>query len=137
MMNNRYQIKRFLQIVVAAGALASAATAANATQITWNFGTSGYSLATAPSLTATSGPFSATASGDTAAITANGQDALFTSGGFTVGAFAWGNGDNTEDKVTQSNNYATTIDGASVHITGLGVCENLCTGFSTTLGDTE
>jgi hypothetical protein len=130
-------MKRLLQIVIAAGALALAASAANATQITWNFGTSDYSLATAPSLTSTSGPFAATASGNTAAITANGQDALFTSGGFTVGAYAWGNGSNTQDKVTQSNNYATTINGASVDITGLGACENLCSGFSTTLGDTE
>ena len=136
-MHRKYQTKRALQIMVAAGVLALAASAANATEITWNFGTSGYSLATAPSLTATSGPFSTTASGTTATITANGQDALFTSGGFTVGAFAWGNGDNTEDKVTQSNNYATTDDGNSVHITGLGACENLCSGFSTTLGDTE
>jgi hypothetical protein len=133
----RRQINRVLQVVVAAGALTLAASAANAADITWNFGTSGYSLATAPSLIATSGPFAATASGNTAAITANGQDALFTSGGFTVGAFAWGNGLNTQDKVTQSNNYATTINGASVHITGLGACENLCSGFSTTLGDTE
>ncbi len=130
-------MKRLLQIVTAAGGLAFAASAANATQITWNFGTSGYSLATAPSLTPASGPFAATASGNTAAITANGQDALFTSGGFTVGAYAWGNGNNTQDKVTQSNNYATTINNASVHITGLGACENLCSGFSTTLGDTE
>jgi hypothetical protein len=130
-------MKRVLQVVVAAGALALATSAANATDITWNFGTSGYSLATAPSLTATSGPFSAISSGNTATITANGQDALFTSSGFTVGAFAWGNGDNTQGKVTQSNNYATTVDGNSVHITGLGDCENLCTGFSTTLGDTE
>src|SRR5271156_1414187 len=99
----RRQMKRLLQIAVASGALALAASAANATEITWNFGTSGYSLATAPSLTATSGPFSATPSGDTATITANGQDALFTSGGFTVGAFAWGQNNNTEDKVTQSN----------------------------------
>ena len=136
-MNRRHQLKRLLQTTVAAGAIAFAAGAADATVITWNFATSGYSLATAPSLTPTSGPFSVTASGDTAAITANGQDALFTSGGFTVGAFAWGNGDNTEDKVTQSNNYATTINGASVDITGLGACENLCSGFSTTLGDTE
>ena len=93
-----------------------------------------------PSFTATSGPFSATASGNTAAITANSpvyQDALFTSGGFTVAAYAWGNGGNTQDKVTQSNNYATTINGASVHITGLGACSSLCSGFSTTLGDTE
>lgn len=133
----RRQMKRSLQVVAAAGALVLAVSAANAAVITWNFGTSGYSLATAPSLIATSGPFAATASGNTAAITANGQDALFTSGGFTVGAFAWGNGDNTEDKVTQSNNYATTINGAAVHITGLGACENLCSGFSTTLGDTE
>ena len=65
------------------------------------------------------------------------QDALFTSGGFTVAAYAWGNGGNTQDKVTQSNNYATTINGASVHITGLGACSSLCSGFSTTLGDTE
>lgn len=130
-------MKRRMRIAVAAGALALAGSAANATEITWNFGTSGYSLATAPSLTPTSGPFSATASGNTATITANGQDALFTSGGFTVGAFAWGNGHNTEDKVTQSNNYATTVDGNSVSLTGLGVCENLCTGFSTALGDTE
>ena len=130
-------MKRTLQAVLVAGALALGANAANATAITWNFGTSGYSLATAPSLIATSGPFAATASGNTAAITANGQDALFTSGGFTVGAFAWGNGDNTQDKVTQSNNYSTTINGASVHITGLGACESLCSGFSTTLGDTE
>src|SRR5271165_7080061 len=133
----RHQMKRFLQSVIAAGALASAASAANATQITWNFGTSGYSLANAPSLTPTSGPFAATASGNTAAITANGQDALFTSGGFTVGAFAWGNGGNTQGRVTQSNNYATTVDGNSVHITGLGDCESSCTGFSTTLSDTE
>ncbi len=112
-------------------------SAANAADVTWNFGTSGYSLATAPSLIATSGPFSATASGDTAAITANGQDALFTSGGFTVGAFAWGNGGNTQGKVTQSNNYATSINGNSVHITGLGDCESNCTGAFTTLGDTE
>src|SRR5271170_2712079 len=136
-MNLIHQIKLLLQIVVSAGAVALAASAANATQITWNFGTSGYSLATAPSLTATSGPFAATASGNTAAITANGQDALFTSGGFTIGAYAWGNGNNTQDKVTQSNNYATTINGSSVQITGLGACENLCSGFSTTLGDTE
>jgi PEP-CTERM motif len=133
----RRQTQRVLRAVFAAGALALAASAANATNITWNLGTSGYSLATAPSLIATSGPFSATASGNTAVITANGQDALFTSGGFTVGAFAWGNGDNTQGKVTQSNNYATTIDGNSVHITGLGDCENLCTGFSTALSDTE
>jgi hypothetical protein len=124
-MNRGHQMKRLLQITVAAGAIAFAASAANATQITWNFGTSGYSLATAPSLTATSGPFSATASGNTAAITANGQDALFTSGGFTVGAYAWGNGDNTQDKVTQSNNYATTVDGNSVHLTGLGLLPSL------------
>jgi PEP-CTERM motif len=130
-------MKQALQVAVVARALALAASAANAAAITWNFGTSSYSLATAPSLIATSGPFSATASGNTAAIIANGQDALFTSGGFTVGAFARGNGDNTHDKVTQSNNFATTINGASVHITGLGACENLCTGFSTTLGDTE
>ena len=94
----------------------------------------------APSLIATSGPFSATASGNTAAITAISpvyQDALFTSGGFTVAAYAWGNGGNTQDKVTQSNNYATTINGASVHITGLGDCSSLCSGFSTTLSDTE
>ncbi len=130
-------MRRALQAVVAAGALALGASAANAADITWNFGTSGYSLATAPSLIATSGPFSATASGNTATITANGQDALFTSGGFTVGAFAWGNGGNTEGKVTQSNNYATTINGASVHITGLGDCESNCTGACTTLGDTE
>jgi hypothetical protein len=126
-----------MRVVVVAGALALAASAANATQVTWNFGTSGYSLATAPSLTPSSGPFSATASGNTAAITANGQDALFTSGGFTVGVFAWGNGHNTAEKVTQSNNYATTVDGNSVSLTGLGACENLCTGFSTALGDTE
>ena len=131
------QIKRLLQVAVATGAFALAASAANATDITWNFGTSGYSLATAPSLIPTSGPFSATTSGNTATITANGQDALFTSGGFTIGAFAWGNGSNTQGKVTQSNNYATTVDGNSVHITGLGDCENLCTGYSTTLGDTE
>jgi PEP-CTERM motif len=130
-------MKRVLQVVVAAGALALGASAANATAITWNFGTSGYSLATAPSLIATSGPFSATASGNTAVITANGQDALFTSSGFTVGAFAWGNGGNTQGKVTQSNNYAATIDGNSAHITGLGDCESLCTGFSTALSDTE
>ena len=67
----------------------------------------------------------------------NGQDALFTSGGFTIGAFAWGNGGNTQGRVTQSNNYATTVDGNSVHITGLGDCESSCTGFSTTLSDTE
>ncbi len=90
-------------------------------------------------MTATSGPFAATASGNTATITTSTPytDALFTSGGFTVGVFGWGNGHNTEDKVTQSNNYATTVDGNSVHLTGLGVCENLCTGFSTALGDTE
>ena len=131
------RMKRALQAVLAAGALALGASPANATSITWNFGSSGYSLATAPSLIATSGPFSTTASGNTATITANGQDALFTSGGFTVGAFAWGNGDDTQGKVTQSNNYATTIDGHSVHITGLGDCESLCTGFSTALSDTE
>jgi PEP-CTERM motif len=131
------QMKRVLQVAVAAGALALVGSAANAADVTWNFGTSGYSLATAPSLIATSGPFSATASGNTATITANGQDALFTSGGFTVGAFAWGNGGNTQGKVTQSNNYATTINGASVHITGLGDCESNCTGAFTTLGDTE
>jgi PEP-CTERM motif len=131
------RMRSALHVVAAAGALVLAASAANAAAITWNFGTSGYSLAIAPSLIATSGPFSATASGNTAAITANGQDALFTSGGFTVGAFAWGNGDNTQGKVTQSNNYPTTINGASVHITGLGACESLCSGFSTTLGDTE
>ena len=130
-------MKTLLQIMVAAGALALATSAANATEITWNFGTSGYSLATAPSLTATSGPFSATASGDTATITANGQDALFTSGGFTVGAFAWGQNNNTEDKVTQSNNYVQTINGESVSLTGLGACENNCTGVFTTVGDTE
>ena len=130
-------IKRLLQVTIVTGAIALAANSANATDITWNFGTSGYSLATAPNLIPTFGPFSATASGNTATITANGQDALFTSGGFTIGAFAWGNGSNTEGKVTQSNNYATTVDGNSVHITGLGDCENLCTGYSTTLGDTE
>ena len=130
-------MKRLLQVVVATGAIALAAGAANATNITWNFGTSGYSLATAPSLIPTSGPFSATASGNTATITMNGQDALFTSGGFTIGAFAWGNGGNTQGRVTQSNDYATTVDGNSVHITGLGDCENSCTGFSTTLSDTE
>ena len=146
----RRQIQRVIQIVVTAGALALGASAANATNITWNFGTSGYSLSTGPtvsppappSFTATSGPFAATASGNTAAITAISpvyQDALFTStpGAFTVAAYAWGNGGNTEDKVTQSNNYATTINGASVDITGLGACSSLCTGFSTTLGDTE
>jgi PEP-CTERM motif len=144
----RRQMKRVIQVVATAGALALGASAANAADITWNFGTSGYSLSTgpivsppaAPSFTATSGPFSATASGNTAAITAISpvyQDALFTSGGFTVAAYAWGNGGNTQDKVTQSNNYATTINGASVHITGLGACSSLCSGFSTTLGDTE
>jgi hypothetical protein len=142
------RMKRALQAVLAAGALALGASAANAANITWNFGTSGYSLSTGPivsppappSFTATSGPFAATASGNTAAITAISpvyQDALFTSGGFTVAAYAWGNGGNTEDKVTQSNNYATTINSASVHITGLGACSSLCTGFSTTLADTE
>jgi PEP-CTERM motif len=141
-------MKRALQAVIAAGALALGAGPANATAITWNFGTSGYSLSTGPtvsppappSFTATSGPFAPTASGNTAAITAISpvyQDALFTSGGFTVGAYAWGNGGNTQDKVTQSNNYATTINSASVHITGLGACSSLCSGFSTTLGDTE
>ncbi len=136
-MNQRHQGKRLLQIVVAAGGLALATSAANATQITWNFGTSGYSLATAPSLSATSGPFAATTSGSIATITANGQDALFTSGGFTVGAYAWGQVNNSQEKVTQSNNYATTINSQSVHITGLGACENNCTGALSTLGDTE
>jgi hypothetical protein len=65
-------MSRFLRIILAAGAMSAAATAANADVITWNFGTSGYSL-TNP----IGGPNAANASGTTGAITANGQGAIF------------------------------------------------------------
>lgn len=134
-------MNRVLQIIVASSAIAMAANTANATPITWNFGTSNYSL-----VNPTGGPDSATASGNTAAITANGQGAVFsdTSGTYSVTAFADSTDNSPQphistgaEKVTQSNNYSVTANGVTSTLTGLGACNSNCTGILTSIGDTE
>lgn len=126
-------MKRLWQMTLAAGALALAATTANADEITWNFATSSYYLS--PPL---SGPYAAIASGTNGAITpTNGEEAIFydTSDEYFVGAYGWGSG--TATKVTQSNNRSTTVDTVSVVLNGLGVCNGSCTGALATISDTE
>jgi hypothetical protein len=135
-------MNRFLQILVASSAIAVAANSANATEITWNFGTSGYSL-----VNPTGGPDAANASGTTGAITpTNGQGAVFkdTSGLYSVTAFADSTDNSPQphistgtEKVTQSNNYSVTANGVTSTLTGLGACNSSCTGVLTAIGDTE
>jgi hypothetical protein len=130
-------MNRFLLTIVASSAIAVAANTANATEITWNFGTSGYTL-----VNPSGGPDPATASGATAAITANGQGAVFydTSHLYSVTANAYSTDNSPQphistgtEKVTQSNNYS--VSGSA--LTGLGACNSNCTGILTSIGDTE
>jgi len=126
-------------MAAATAALACVANAAAAGEVTWNFGTSSGQLLNP------SGTFSATPSGSTSVITpTNGQEAVFTSQGISVGAWGSCNGGTVSNpcnaKVTQENNYSTK-DWANntVFETGIGVCNTLCTGGANNaaIGDTE
>jgi len=131
----------FVKSLVTAAAVALLSSAANANPITWNFGTSSYSL-----VNPSGGPDAANASGTTGAITANGQGAVFldTSNTYSVTASAYAtnnspqpNTTGTAEKVTQSNNYSVTANGNTSTLTGIGACNSSCTGVLTAIGDTE
>jgi len=130
---------RILRAAVAIAAFACAAGAASAGEVTWNFGTSSGQLLNP------GGSFSATPSGSTSVITpTNGQEAVFTSQGISVGAWGSCNGGTVQNpchaKVTQEDNYSTKDwNNNTVFETGIGVCNSLCTGGSNNaaIGDTE
>jgi PEP-CTERM motif len=132
-------MKWFLQIAATVLTFSLAVSGANADVVTWNFGTSSGQLLNP------TGSFAATASGSTSVITpTNGQEAVFTSGGFSIGAFAWCNGGTLSNpcrsKVTQENNYSTRDwNNNTVVETGIGDCNSLCTGGddNAAIGDTE
>jgi len=138
-------MKRVLGIAAVASALMLAAGAANAEPVTWNFGTSSYKLANpTPNGNPTFAANAPNATGSTnTAITASGQEAVFTSSGpgFLLGANGFSQ--SSASKVTQVSDY-TQGTGADklTNTNGIGACSSSCSpsgneGRNPDIADTE